>query len=179
MFSKPTTGDPRGPFLTSPLGANFDPRGEFCPLEGEVIPWGWNSPFTPPFFKTVECSPLRVNKGVNISPRGQISPLVAKFAPGSQGWSQEWPSAYIISTYTDRAVQKSRREVVGAIKNRSRSRTLDPRLELDRHRTWKRKNDLGCERQSEVRPSSTFEESVLFSTISQCYNVISTNFLFF
>jgi hypothetical protein len=22
----------RGPFLTSPLGANFDPRGEFCPL---------------------------------------------------------------------------------------------------------------------------------------------------
>jgi hypothetical protein len=36
----------RGPFLTSPLGANFDPRGEVVPHGGilsprvEVIPWG-------------------------------------------------------------------------------------------------------------------------------------------
>jgi hypothetical protein len=33
----------RGPFLTSPLGANFDPRGKFVPqglILGEVIPWG-------------------------------------------------------------------------------------------------------------------------------------------
>jgi hypothetical protein len=28
----------RGPFLTSPLGANFGPGGQFCPLDGgEVI----------------------------------------------------------------------------------------------------------------------------------------------
>jgi hypothetical protein len=36
----------RGPFLTSPLGANFDPQGRSCPQgvnlspRGEVIPWG-------------------------------------------------------------------------------------------------------------------------------------------
>jgi hypothetical protein len=36
----------RGPFLTSPLGANFDPQGRSCPpgvdlsLRGEVILWG-------------------------------------------------------------------------------------------------------------------------------------------
>jgi hypothetical protein len=34
------------PFLTSPLGANFDPQGRSCPPgvnlspRGEVIPWG-------------------------------------------------------------------------------------------------------------------------------------------
>jgi hypothetical protein len=50
----------RGPFLTSPLGANLDPRGEvvpqgwICPLGGEVIPWGWNSLFTPPLFETIK-----------------------------------------------------------------------------------------------------------------------------
>jgi hypothetical protein len=47
---------PWGPFLTSPLGANFDPQGRSCPLgvnlspRGEVIPWGWNYLFAPPFF---------------------------------------------------------------------------------------------------------------------------------
>jgi hypothetical protein len=36
----------RGPFLTSPLGANFDPQGLSCPPgvnlypRGEDIPWG-------------------------------------------------------------------------------------------------------------------------------------------
>jgi hypothetical protein len=36
----------RGPFLTSPLGANFDPQGRSCPPgvslspRGKVIPWG-------------------------------------------------------------------------------------------------------------------------------------------
>jgi hypothetical protein len=45
-----------GPFLTSPLGDKFDPRGEVVPQGwnlspgGEVILWGWNSLFTPPFF---------------------------------------------------------------------------------------------------------------------------------
>jgi hypothetical protein len=28
----------RGPLLTSPLGANFKPRGEVIP-RGEVVPW--------------------------------------------------------------------------------------------------------------------------------------------
>jgi hypothetical protein len=46
----------RGPFLTSPLEANFDPRGEVVPQGlilypgGEVIPYGRNSLFAPPFF---------------------------------------------------------------------------------------------------------------------------------
>jgi hypothetical protein len=45
-----------GPFLTSPLGANFDPQGRSCPQgvslspRDEVIPWGWNSLFAPPLF---------------------------------------------------------------------------------------------------------------------------------
>jgi hypothetical protein len=64
---------PWGPFLTSPLGANFDPRGK-------VIPWGWYSLFAPPFFyiNSRECSPLVVNEGVNISLRGQFSHLGAR-----------------------------------------------------------------------------------------------------
>jgi hypothetical protein len=47
----------RGPFLTSPLGANFEPRGEFVPQGwilspwGEVIPWG-----------ELLCSPLHSSK---------------------------------------------------------------------------------------------------------------------
>jgi hypothetical protein len=46
-----------GTFLTSPLGANFGPRGKVVPQGwisspgGEVIPWGWNSLFAPPFSK--------------------------------------------------------------------------------------------------------------------------------
>jgi hypothetical protein len=46
----------RGPFLTSPLGANFLPRGEVVPQGwilspgGEVIPWGWNFLFAPQLF---------------------------------------------------------------------------------------------------------------------------------
>jgi hypothetical protein len=30
----------RGPFLTSPPGANFDPPGAKLSPRGEVIPWG-------------------------------------------------------------------------------------------------------------------------------------------
>jgi hypothetical protein len=47
---------------------------------GEVFPWGWNSLFAPPFFyiNNRECSPLGVNKGVNILRRGQILPLGAR-----------------------------------------------------------------------------------------------------
>jgi hypothetical protein len=28
----------KGPFLTSPLGANFDPQGLSCPPRGEFVP---------------------------------------------------------------------------------------------------------------------------------------------
>jgi hypothetical protein len=48
---------PEGPFLTSPLGANFDHRGE-------VIPWGWNSLFAPSILlNSRECSPWLWTKG--------------------------------------------------------------------------------------------------------------------
>jgi hypothetical protein len=55
----------------------------FAPA-GEVIPWGWNSLLAPPFFLTVESVHPGVNEGVNITPRGQISPLGAKFTPGGE-----------------------------------------------------------------------------------------------
>jgi hypothetical protein len=74
-----------GPFLTSPLGANFDPRGG-------VVPWGWCYPLGVKssvhpsiLLNSRECSPLGVNEGVNISPRRQISPLGVNFT--------QWPSA--------------------------------------------------------------------------------------
>jgi hypothetical protein len=63
---------PRGPFLTSPLGANFDPRGEFCPL-------GVKFSVRPSIFlNSRECSSLGANEGVNIPTRGHISPLGAR-----------------------------------------------------------------------------------------------------
>jgi hypothetical protein len=30
----------RGPFLTSPIGSNFEPRGEFCPPGVNFVPQG-------------------------------------------------------------------------------------------------------------------------------------------
>jgi hypothetical protein len=78
----------RGPFLTSPLGANFDPQGQSCPPgvslspRGEVIPRGVKLSVRPSILlNNKECSPLGVNKGVNFTPRGRISPLGAKFTP--------------------------------------------------------------------------------------------------
>jgi hypothetical protein len=84
--------DFRGPFFTSPLGANFYPPGaKLSPRvprtilspRGEVIPWGRNSLFAPPFFylNSRKSPPLGVNERVNIPPRRQISPLGAKFTP--------------------------------------------------------------------------------------------------
>jgi hypothetical protein len=93
-----------GPLLTSPLGANFTPRGEFVlqgwivSSGGEVVLWGWSYPLGVKFsvcpsilLNSRECSPLGVNEGVNIpprgehSPRGQISPQGAKLTPGDRG----------------------------------------------------------------------------------------------
>jgi hypothetical protein len=66
----------RGPFLTSPLGANFDPRDELCPR--------WSYPLGVKFsilLNSRECLTLGVNEGVKIPPRGQILPLRFKFTP--------------------------------------------------------------------------------------------------
>jgi hypothetical protein len=74
----------RGPFLTSPLGANFDPRGEFCPL-------GVKFSVRPSIFlNSRECSPLGVNEGVNIPLRGHISPL------GARGEVKSGPQSYCL-----------------------------------------------------------------------------------
>jgi hypothetical protein len=75
---KSLPGSCRGPFLTSPLGANFDPRGEVVPWGGEVIPWGEFSVDPSILLNCRVCSPLGVKEGVNIPPRGQISPLGAR-----------------------------------------------------------------------------------------------------
>jgi hypothetical protein len=48
----------RDPFLTSPLGANFDPRGEFCPLgvKFSVHPsFLLNSRVGSPFIRSFSC----------------------------------------------------------------------------------------------------------------------------
>jgi hypothetical protein len=69
----------RGPFLTSPLGANFDPQWWFLPPGGELIPWGVKFSVCPSILlKRRKSSPLGVNEGVNIPPRGQSSPLGLK-----------------------------------------------------------------------------------------------------
>jgi hypothetical protein len=60
---------------------NFTPRGKLWPLGVNLSP-GVEilcSPLHSP--NSRECSPLGVNEGVKISPRGQSSPLVAKFTP--------------------------------------------------------------------------------------------------
>jgi hypothetical protein len=78
---------PRRQFLTSPLRANFDPRGEVVPRGRSChpgmnfVPLWWIYPLGENFSETVQCSPLGVNKGVNIPPRRQGSPLGAKFTP--------------------------------------------------------------------------------------------------
>jgi hypothetical protein len=75
----------RGPFLTSTLGTNFDIQGRRCP-PGLVnfVPKGWSYPMGVKFsvcpsilLNNRERSPLGVNEGVNIPPRGQNSSLGA------------------------------------------------------------------------------------------------------
>jgi hypothetical protein len=53
-------------------GAKLSPRGE-------VIPWGVKFSVCPSILlNSRKCSPLGVNEGVNIPPRGQILPLEAR-----------------------------------------------------------------------------------------------------
>jgi hypothetical protein len=72
---------------------NFAPRGEVVPQEwilsprGEVIPWGWNSVCPSILLNSIVWSPLGVNDGVNIPPRGQSSPL------GANHDVKTWPRA--------------------------------------------------------------------------------------
>jgi hypothetical protein len=68
----------RGPILTSPLGANFDPQERSCPPGVKLSPGVKFSVWPSILLNSRECSPLGVNKGVNIPPRGQISPLGAR-----------------------------------------------------------------------------------------------------
>jgi hypothetical protein len=75
-----------GPFITSPLRTNFDPRDEVVPQGWILSPWGrWSYPlglkfsvYSSTLLNSIECSPLGVNEGVNISPSEQISPLGAR-----------------------------------------------------------------------------------------------------
>jgi hypothetical protein len=71
-----------------PPGVKFAASGEICPLELKLSPRGVNPLFVSSFFlKRRTCSPLGVNKGVNIPlgikvhPWGPRSSLVGKFTP--------------------------------------------------------------------------------------------------
>jgi hypothetical protein len=87
-----------GPFLTSPIGANFDPQGRSCPPGENFVPLGSSYPLGVKFsvcssilLNSRECSPLGVNEGVNIPPRGHISSMGAKFTPGARGEVKNGP----------------------------------------------------------------------------------------
>jgi hypothetical protein len=58
-----TWGDPWGPFLTSPQGANFHPQGRSCPPGVKLSPGGVRPSI---LLNSRECLPLGVNEGVNI-----------------------------------------------------------------------------------------------------------------
>jgi hypothetical protein len=74
----------------------FAPRGKFWPPSGEIVPqgsilspgWGWSYPLGVKFsvrpsilLNSRECSPLGVNEGEKISPRGKFSLLGVKLTP--------------------------------------------------------------------------------------------------
>jgi hypothetical protein len=63
----------------------LSPRGEFCSLEVKF------SVHPSIFLNSRERSPLGVNEGVNIPPRGPISPLGAKFPLGARGEVKNGP----------------------------------------------------------------------------------------
>jgi hypothetical protein len=76
IWNKTEGQESRGPFLTSSLGANFDPRGEFvpqgriCPPGVTFVPWGWSCPLGVKFsvsssilLNSRECSPRGERRG--------------------------------------------------------------------------------------------------------------------
>jgi hypothetical protein len=80
--------------LFTPLGANFDPRGEIVPQGWILFCWGWSYPLWVKFFVRPSIllnsrvfSLMGVNEGVNIRPRGQISPL----GPGARSEVKNGP----------------------------------------------------------------------------------------
>jgi hypothetical protein len=75
----------KGPLLLSPLGANFDPRGEFCPMGVKF------SVHPSILLNSRECSTLGVNGGVNTHPRRQISPLGPSSPRGARGEVKNGP----------------------------------------------------------------------------------------
>jgi hypothetical protein len=58
--------------------AKLSPGGEFCPLGVKLSPGVKFSVRPSILLNYRECSPLVLNNGVNIPPRGQISPLGVK-----------------------------------------------------------------------------------------------------
>jgi hypothetical protein len=69
---------PRGELW--PQGRTLIPKGKFCPPGANFVPKGWSYPLGVKFsvrpsilLNNRECSPLEVNEGVNIPPRGQIT----------------------------------------------------------------------------------------------------------
>jgi hypothetical protein len=70
------------PILNFAPRGNFDPRAKLSPRV-TFVPWRWSYPLGMKLpvcpsilLNSKECSPLGVNEGVNISNRGQISPVV-------------------------------------------------------------------------------------------------------
>jgi hypothetical protein len=96
------------PILNFAPTCNLWPQGRSCPPEVKFVPWGWSYPLGVKFsvhqsilVNSRECSPLGVNKGLKISPRGKTSlisyisyPLGAKFTPRGQvhPW---WPGVQL------------------------------------------------------------------------------------
>jgi hypothetical protein len=77
------------PFLTSPLGANFDPRGEVVPQESTLSPWG--EIMCSSFHSSKQCvHPWGWTKGWTfplgdkVHPLGLNSPLGTNFIPGDK-----------------------------------------------------------------------------------------------
>jgi hypothetical protein len=61
-------------------------KGSLTQKKGRSCPLGVKFSVHPSILlNNRECSPLGVNEGVKISPRGQISPLGVKFTAGVQG----------------------------------------------------------------------------------------------
>jgi hypothetical protein len=67
----------RRQFLTSSMGAKFDPQGRSWPLGVKLSPKGEDTVFAPSL--VYPCLPLGMNEGVNNIPREQSSSLGANF----------------------------------------------------------------------------------------------------
>jgi hypothetical protein len=78
LYGHPAYAEAHSQGRSCPPGVRLSPRGE-------VIPWGWNSLFAPPFFKTIK----------SIHPwgwtKGWTSSLGVKLSPGGRGKVKNGP----------------------------------------------------------------------------------------